>query len=54
MTQPTRKGFGTTLLNSAIAGADAEPKIEYDSKGVHYTLEAPLLAITTSPRGRAG
>jgi two-component system, chemotaxis family, CheB/CheR fusion protein len=52
VTPPTRKGFGTTLLNSAIGGADAEPKIEYNSKGVHYTLQAPLFAIIMGPRRR--
>jgi two-component sensor histidine kinase len=50
VTPPTRKGFGTTLLNSAIGGADAEPKIEYNSKGVRYMLEAPLGAISTGAR----
>jgi two-component system CheB/CheR fusion protein len=51
VTPPTRKGFGTTLLNSAIGGADAAPQIEYNSKGVHYTLEAPLLAIAMRRAG---
>jgi two-component sensor histidine kinase len=48
---PERKGFGTTLLKSAIGGAEAAPNIEYAPKGVHYTLEAPLSAIAAVPAG---
>jgi two-component system CheB/CheR fusion protein len=48
---PGRKGFGTTLLKSAIGGADGTPNLEYATNGVHYTLEAPLSAVATVPPG---
>jgi two-component system CheB/CheR fusion protein len=42
ITPPQRTGFGTTLLNSAISGADGKPRIEYSPEGVRYTLDVPL------------
>ena len=42
ITPPQRTGFGTTLLNSAISGADGKPRIEYAPEGVRYTLDVPL------------
>ena len=45
ITPPQRTGFGTTLLNSAISGADGTPRIEYTPEGVRYTLGVPLSII---------
>jgi two-component system CheB/CheR fusion protein len=45
---PARAGFGSTLLKSAIGVADIASSIEYNPKGVHYTLEAPLSAIAAT------
>jgi two-component system, chemotaxis family, CheB/CheR fusion protein len=50
VTTPTRNGFGTTLLNSAIGGAETTPRLEYASQGLHYTLEAPLAAVAAKAR----
>ena len=47
VSSPGRKGFGTTLLNNAISGADAAPNIEYNPNGLRYTLEVALSAIGT-------
>src|SRR5262249_61337715 len=47
VSSPGRKGFGTTLLNTAISGADAAPNIEYNPNGLRYTLEVALSAIGT-------
>jgi two-component sensor histidine kinase len=48
---PTREGFGTTLLKTAISGTDAAANIEYNAKGVHYTVEAPLSVVAAASAG---
>jgi two-component sensor histidine kinase len=51
ITRPQRMGFGTTLLNSAINGADGTPCIEYAPEGVRYTIDV-LLSSVASKAGR--
>jgi len=48
---PTREGYGTRLLKNAISGADVTVNIEYPAEGVHYTIEALLADIASSPGG---
>ncbi len=43
--QPTRKGFGTTLLKYAITGLESSPKIEFRSEGLSYETQAELSTI---------
>jgi PAS domain-containing protein len=43
--QPTRKGFGTTLLKYAITGLDSSPKIEFRTEGLSYETQAELSTI---------
>jgi hypothetical protein len=38
---PTHKGFGSTLLASAIA-SDFAPRLSYPASGFTYELETPL------------
>jgi two-component sensor histidine kinase len=51
---PTREGYGTRLLKNAISGADVKVNIEYPAEGVHYTIEALLADIASSPGGNEG
>jgi two-component sensor histidine kinase len=39
---PKRKGFGTTLLEVAVASVDAPPRFAYSAEGFEYELRAPL------------
>jgi two-component sensor histidine kinase len=41
-TPPTRKGFGTKLLEIAVASADTRPRFEYSREGFAYELRAAL------------
>jgi two-component sensor histidine kinase len=45
--RPTHKGFGTTLLESAIA-SDLKPRLSYPASGFTYELETPLDHIAPS------
>ena len=40
--KPIRKGFGTVLLEHAIAGIDSAPKIAFDPAGLTYETETAL------------
>jgi PAS domain S-box-containing protein len=40
--EPTRKGFGTVLLEHAIAGIDSEPTIDFDPAGLTYETDTAL------------
>ena len=40
--KPTRKGFGTVLLEHAIAGIDSAPTIDFSPAGLTYETETAL------------
>jgi PAS domain S-box-containing protein len=40
--KPARKGFGTLLLEHAIAGLDSTPCIDFEPTGLSYQTETPL------------
>jgi PAS domain S-box-containing protein len=40
--KPTQKGFGSLLLEHAIAGIDSEPSVDYAPAGLIYETETPL------------
>lgn len=45
--EPTRRGFGQTLLRQSLAhGPDSAPKICFDPGGLRYEFSAPLVAIS--------
>jgi PAS domain S-box-containing protein len=47
--KPTRKGFGTVLLEHAIAGMDSAPTIDFDPAGLTYEMETALsMLVPTS------
>jgi two-component sensor histidine kinase len=46
---PQRQGFGSLLLQHAVANLDSPPRFEYTSEGFNYELRAAL-AVTTPPR----
>jgi two-component sensor histidine kinase len=45
VTAPGRKGFGTTLLESAVTDPAMKPRLTFGRAGFVYELEAPLAAI---------
>jgi PAS domain S-box-containing protein len=43
ITPPIRKGFGSTVITSALAGAfNGQTKLEYNPKGLSWELAAPI------------
>jgi two-component sensor histidine kinase len=44
---PTRKGFGSSLLESAIAVESVHPRLSFSPDGFRYEIDAPLSAIGT-------
>ena len=44
--KPSGKGFGTVLLEHAIAGIDSAPSIEFAPAGLIYQTETPLHMLT--------
>lgn len=45
--EPTRRGFGQTLLRQSLAhGPGTEPKISFEPGGLRYEFSAPLVAIS--------
>jgi PAS domain S-box-containing protein len=40
--QPTHRGFGTLLLEHAIAGMDSAPSVDFAPTGLTYQTETPL------------
>jgi two-component sensor histidine kinase len=43
---PERKGFGTSLLNIAIAGdADGVSPLRFEPEGVIYEINVPLSSV---------
>jgi two-component sensor histidine kinase len=48
ITQPIRKGFGSTVITSALAGAfNGQTKLEYNPKGLSWELAAPIGRLFT-------
>jgi PAS domain S-box-containing protein len=45
VTPPTRRGFGTTLLERAIGSLTEPPHIEYAPEGLTYSLNVPLSSV---------
>ena len=43
---PSHKGFGTVLLEHAIAGIDSAPSIDFAPAGLTYQTETPLIMLT--------
>jgi hypothetical protein len=43
-----RKGFGSLLLEHAIAGMDSSPCIDFAPAGLTYQTETPLDMLTPS------
>jgi two-component sensor histidine kinase len=43
--KPTRRGFGTVLLEHAIAGIDSEPTIDFAPTGLTYETETALNVV---------
>ena len=48
--KPAGKGFGTLLLEHAIAGIDSAPSIEFAAAGLIYQTETPLDMLTPLER----
>jgi two-component sensor histidine kinase len=46
---PKRKGFGTKLLEIAVASVDAPPHFEYSAEGFGYELRVPLEPGSSTP-----
>jgi two-component sensor histidine kinase len=44
VTSPKRKGFGTSLLESAVKDPDIKPRLTSGPGGFVYELEVPLAA----------
>jgi PAS domain S-box-containing protein len=44
--KPARKGFGSLLLQHAIAGMDSAPFIDFASEGLTYQTDTPLDMLT--------
>lgn len=45
VTPPKRKGFGSLMIERALAGRDARARIDYRPDGVVCTIEAPLESV---------
>ena len=46
MTPPTRKGFGSRLIERGLAGSlGGNVRIAYEPAGVVLTIDAPLAAL---------
>ncbi|VWX51902.1 response regulator [Novosphingobium sp. 9U] len=50
---PERKGFGTTLVMSSLAGEDADITVDYASEGVRWRMALPLDPIKRAPAAPA-
>jgi two-component sensor histidine kinase len=48
--KPAHKGFGTLLLEHAIAGIDSEPSIDFAPHGLIYQTDTPLDMLTSRER----
>ncbi len=48
--KPTRKGFGTVLLEHAIAGVDSAPVIDFGPAGLTYETETALSMLVPPSR----
>jgi PAS domain S-box-containing protein len=46
VSKPANKGFGTLLLEHAIAGTDSAASIDYAPSGLSYRIETPLAMLT--------
>ncbi|MBB4856933.1 PAS domain S-box-containing protein [Novosphingobium chloroacetimidivorans] len=49
VTEPARKGFGTTLVMSSLAGEDAEIAVDYAPEGVRWRMALPLDPVMRAP-----
>ena len=48
--KPSHKGFGTVLLEHAVAGIDSAPQIDFAPGGLTYQTDTPLTMLTpTTP-----
>jgi len=50
VTAPTRKGFGTTVLEYVMAEYcdDLQPKVDFDRRGITYAMNCSLNEVTVS------
>ena len=44
--EPSHKGFGTVLLEHAVAGIDSAPQIDFARDGLTYQTDTPLTMLT--------
>ena len=44
--KPSHKGFGTVLLEHAVAGIDSAPQIDFAPDGLTYQTDTPLTMLT--------
>jgi two-component sensor histidine kinase len=44
--KPAHKGFGTVLLEHAVAGIDSSPQIDFAPDGLTYQTDTPLTMLT--------
>jgi len=44
--KPSHKGFGTVLLEHAVAGIDSAPQIDFARDGLTYQTDTPLTMLT--------
>lgn len=52
--KPTRKGFGTVLLEHAIAGIDSAPTIDFDPAGLTYETVTALSMLVPTEKLSSG
>jgi two-component sensor histidine kinase len=46
---PKRKGFGTKLLEIAVASGDAPPRFNYSAEGFDYEVRTPIDSVDAIP-----
>jgi PAS domain S-box-containing protein len=46
--KPSHKGFGTVLLEHAVAGIDSAPRIDFAPGGLTYQTDTPLTMLTVT------
>jgi two-component sensor histidine kinase/ActR/RegA family two-component response regulator len=51
VSEPTRKSFGTRMMNSLGQQLRGKVKLDYRPSGFVYTLDVPLEALITKPKG---
>ena len=53
VTEPTRKSFGTRMMTSLGQQLKGKVELDYRPAGFVYTLDVPLEALVTKPKGSA-